>query len=57
MAADYDNDGYVDFYVSNYRGDNALFHNNHDGTFTDVAETGRRAWDRPQLSRVVLRLR
>jgi VCBS repeat protein/PPIC-type peptidyl-prolyl cis-trans isomerase-like protein/ASPIC/UnbV protein len=37
VAADYDNDGYVDFYVSNYRGDNALFHNNHDGTFTDVA--------------------
>jgi tetratricopeptide (TPR) repeat protein len=38
VAADYDNDGYVDFYVSNYRGDNALFHNNHDGTFTDVAK-------------------
>jgi tetratricopeptide (TPR) repeat protein len=36
-AADYDGDGYVDFYVSNYRGDNALFHNNRDGTFTDVA--------------------
>jgi tetratricopeptide (TPR) repeat protein len=36
-AADYDGDGYVDFYVSNYRGDAALFHNNHDGTFTDVA--------------------
>ncbi len=38
VAADYDNDGYVDFYVSNYRGDNALFHNNHDGTFTDIAK-------------------
>ncbi len=37
VAADYDNDGWVDLYVSNYRGDNALFHNNHDGTFTDVA--------------------
>jgi tetratricopeptide (TPR) repeat protein len=37
VAADYDNDGYADLYVSNYRGDNALFHNNHDGTFTDVA--------------------
>ena len=37
-AADYDNDGYVDLYVSNYRGANALFHNNHDGTFTDVAK-------------------
>jgi tetratricopeptide (TPR) repeat protein len=37
VAADYDHDGYVDFYVSNYRGDNVLFHNNHDGTFVDVA--------------------
>ena len=37
VAADYDRDGYVDFYVSNYRGDNALLHNNRDGTFTDVA--------------------
>jgi tetratricopeptide (TPR) repeat protein len=37
VAADYDNDGYADLYVSNYLGDNALLHNNHDGTFTDVA--------------------
>ncbi|MDE3194731.1 MAG: VCBS repeat-containing protein, partial [Acidobacteriota bacterium] len=37
VAADYDNDGYADLFVSNYRGDNSLFHNNHDGTFTDVA--------------------
>jgi hypothetical protein len=36
-ANDYDHDGYMDLYVSNYRGDNALYHNNHDGTFTDVA--------------------
>jgi tetratricopeptide (TPR) repeat protein len=36
-AADYDNDGYVDFYVSNLNGDHFLYHNNHDGTFTDVA--------------------
>ncbi len=36
-AADYDNDGYVDFYVSNLNGDNFLFHNNHNRTFTEVA--------------------
>ena len=28
--ADYDNDGYVDFYLSNYNGDNLLYHNNRD---------------------------
>jgi tetratricopeptide (TPR) repeat protein len=37
-AADYDGDGYVDFYVSNLGSSNFLYHNNHDGTFTDVAE-------------------
>ena len=37
VAADYDNDGYADLFVSNYRGDSALLHNNHDSTFTDVA--------------------
>ena len=36
VAADYDNDGYPDFYVSNLNGDNFLYHNNHDGTFTEV---------------------
>ena len=37
-AADYDNDGYMDFYVSNVSGPNFLYHNNHNGTFTDVAK-------------------
>jgi FG-GAP-like repeat len=37
VAADYDNDGYADLFVSNFRGDSALLHNNHDGTLTDVA--------------------
>jgi len=37
VAADYDNDGYADLFVSNFRGDSALLHNNHDNTFTDVA--------------------
>jgi tetratricopeptide (TPR) repeat protein len=36
-AADYDNDGYVDFYVSNLNGNHALYHNNHDRTFNEVA--------------------
>ena len=36
-AADYDNDGYLDLYVCNY-GPDELYHNNGDGTFTDVTE-------------------
>ena len=38
VAADYDNDGYVDFYATDYLDENRLYHNNHDNTFTDVAE-------------------
>ena len=34
---DYDNDGYLDVYVVNASAPNRLFHNNGDGTFTDVA--------------------
>ena len=34
---DYDNDGYPDIYVTNY-GKNTLYHNNGNGTFTDVTE-------------------
>ena len=37
-AADCDNDGYVDFYVSNLYGGNFLYHNNHNETFTEVSE-------------------
>ena len=37
VAADYDNDGYVDLFVTNFGG-NILYHNNGDGTFTDVTE-------------------
>ncbi len=35
-AADYDNDGFVDFYVSNVTGANFLYHNNRDKTFTEI---------------------
>jgi hypothetical protein len=34
-AADYDNDGYSDLYITGYPS-SALLHNNGDGTFTDV---------------------
>ena len=34
-VGDYDNDGYPDLYVTNY-GKNVLYHNNRNGTFTDV---------------------
>ena len=43
LFADYDNDGYVDLYIT--RGgwsgaaENTLYHNNGDGTFTDVTHT------------------
>jgi hypothetical protein len=38
---DYDNDGYPDLFLNYLRGTAQLFHNNRDGTFTDVtAEMG-----------------
>ncbi|MBI3417526.1 MAG: VCBS repeat-containing protein, partial [Verrucomicrobia bacterium] len=46
-CADYDGDGRVDIYVTNL-GTNILYHNNGDGTFTDVTRAahtgGRGAW-------------
>ena len=41
VAEDYDNDGYVDFYVSNVIGYNFLYHNKHDRTFTEIADQAR----------------
>lgn len=37
---DYDNDGYFDLYLAS-NGANRLYHNNRDGTFTDVAVRAR----------------
>ena len=45
-CGDYDNDGYVDIYVTNF-GANRLYHNNGNGTFTDVTDasgTGDPRW-------------
>ena len=36
-VGDYDNDGYEDLFVAGY-GRNTLYHNNGDGTFTDVTD-------------------
>jgi hypothetical protein len=36
-VGDYDNDGFIDLYVT-YYGKNVLYHNNGNGTFTDVSE-------------------
>ena len=36
-AADVDNDGFVDIYLTNL-GRNTLYHNNGDGTFSDITE-------------------
>jgi len=44
---DYDNDGWLDLFVTNY-GQNVLYHNNGDGTFTDrsaaAGVSGRRGF-------------
>jgi hypothetical protein len=44
-AADYDNDGWLDLFVSAY-GDNVLYRNNGDGTFDDMTEEAG-LWGRP----------
>ncbi len=43
--ADYDNDGYTDVFVSNDTWRNSLFHNNGDGTFSEVGVTAGVAYN------------
>jgi len=38
VFVDYDNDGFLDLYIVNLGDPNILYHNNGDGTFTDVTE-------------------
>ncbi len=52
VAADFDNDGWVDLYVTNV-GPNQLWHNRGDGTFEDRTArsgTGDRHWTVPALA-------
>jgi hypothetical protein len=37
LVADFDNDGWPDIYVANDSTSSALYKNNHDGTFTEIA--------------------
>lgn len=43
--ADYDKDGYEDIIVAGY-GQNTLYHNNGNGTFTDVTDQAGVAGER-----------
>lgn len=45
IAADFDNDGWPDIFVADDVTPSILFHNNHDGTFTDIAVMAGCAYD------------
>jgi hypothetical protein len=45
LTGDFDNDGWPDVYVANDTTPSALLHNNHDGTFKDIAMLAGAAMD------------
>ena len=55
-VGDYDNDGHLDLFVTTF-GHNVLYHNNGDGTFTDVTASGGRGRPALEHERGLLRLR
>ena len=54
-VGDYDNDGFEDIYVTGFGG-NTLYHNNGNGTFTDVTKSGRSSGRRLERERGIFRL-
>ena len=55
-VGDYDNDGFEDIYITGYGG-NTLYHNNGNGTFTDVTKTAGVAAGGWSASAGIFRLR
>ena len=43
-VGDFDNDGWPDIYIANDTMESYMYHNNHDGTFTNVAPDVKRAF-------------
>ena len=45
VSYDFDNDGWPDIYVANDSTPSLLFHNNHDGTFTEIGQSAGVAYN------------
>jgi len=55
-VGDFDNDGFLDIYVTGF-GRNTLYHNNGNGTFTDVTAKAGVEGRRMEQQRGLVRLR